>query len=208
MPSRTTATSTARCTFLMRRSRRGSNRSSVANSTSVRRKTIAPTRAATTTTTCWCWPENEEGYRNLVRITSEAALHGFYRKPRISKNFLAKHSAGFDRLLRLPGRRAFTEPDEGQLRGGETDGRPVPGHFRQGAIFFSRSRTRGWNWRRRSMRTCSSWKGNWASRWSPPMTATTCAKTTITRMKCCSACRQRIRSIMTSASSSIPTSSM
>jgi len=38
--------------------------------------------------------ENEEGYRNLVRLTSEAALHGFYRKPRVSKAFLAKHSAG------------------------------------------------------------------------------------------------------------------
>ena len=38
--------------------------------------------------------ENEAGYRNLVRLTSEAALHGFYRKPRISKDFLAKHSAG------------------------------------------------------------------------------------------------------------------
>src|SRR5271155_3059715 len=38
--------------------------------------------------------ENEEGYRNLVRITSEASLHGFYRKPRISKNFLAKHAQG------------------------------------------------------------------------------------------------------------------
>ena len=38
--------------------------------------------------------ENEEGYRNLVRLTSEAALHGFYRKPRVSKNFLAKHSGG------------------------------------------------------------------------------------------------------------------
>ena len=38
--------------------------------------------------------ENEEGYRNLVRLTSEAALHGFYKKPRISKNFLAKHTAG------------------------------------------------------------------------------------------------------------------
>src|SRR5450432_1495609 len=37
--------------------------------------------------------ENEEGYRNLVRITSEASLHGFYRKPRISKNYLAKHAA-------------------------------------------------------------------------------------------------------------------
>jgi DNA polymerase-3 subunit alpha len=38
--------------------------------------------------------ENEEGYRNLVRITSEASLHGFYRKPRISKKYLAEHSSG------------------------------------------------------------------------------------------------------------------
>jgi DNA polymerase-3 subunit alpha len=38
--------------------------------------------------------ENEAGYRNLVRLTSEAALHGFYKKPRVSKNFLAKHSEG------------------------------------------------------------------------------------------------------------------
>src|SRR5579859_2105250 len=38
--------------------------------------------------------ENEEGYRNLVRLTSEAALHGFYRKPRVSKDFLAKNAAG------------------------------------------------------------------------------------------------------------------
>jgi DNA polymerase-3 subunit alpha len=28
--------------------------------------------------------QDEEGYRNLVRITSEASLHGFYRKPRVS----------------------------------------------------------------------------------------------------------------------------
>ncbi len=38
--------------------------------------------------------ENEEGYRNLVRITSEASLHGFYRKPRISKKYLAAHASG------------------------------------------------------------------------------------------------------------------
>jgi len=38
--------------------------------------------------------ENEAGYRNLVRLTSEAALHGFYRKPRVSKAFLARHSEG------------------------------------------------------------------------------------------------------------------
>jgi DNA polymerase-3 subunit alpha len=38
--------------------------------------------------------ENEEGYRNLVRITSEASLYGFYRKPRVSKKYLAEHSEG------------------------------------------------------------------------------------------------------------------
>src|SRR5579871_1434054 len=38
--------------------------------------------------------ENEEGYRNLIKITSEASLHGFYYKPRVSKKFLAEHSKG------------------------------------------------------------------------------------------------------------------
>ena len=53
--------------------------------------------------------ENEEGYRNLVRITSEASLHGFYRKPRISKKYLAEACAGPDGILRLPGRRALQQ---------------------------------------------------------------------------------------------------
>ncbi len=38
--------------------------------------------------------ESEEGYRNLVKITSEASLRGFYYKPRVSKAFLAEHSKG------------------------------------------------------------------------------------------------------------------
>jgi len=38
--------------------------------------------------------QNEEGYRNLVRITSEASLHGFYRKPRVSKRYLSEHAEG------------------------------------------------------------------------------------------------------------------
>ena len=50
--------------------------------------------------------ENEEGYRNLIRITSEASLHGFYRKPRISKQYLAAALEGAGRPLRLPERRA------------------------------------------------------------------------------------------------------
>jgi DNA polymerase-3 subunit alpha len=38
--------------------------------------------------------QNEEGYRNLIRITSEASLYGFYRKPRVSKKYLAEHAEG------------------------------------------------------------------------------------------------------------------
>ncbi|MFZ1136849.1 MAG: DNA polymerase III subunit alpha [Candidatus Korobacteraceae bacterium] len=38
--------------------------------------------------------ENDEGYRNLVKIASEASLNGFYYKPRISKKFLAEHAKG------------------------------------------------------------------------------------------------------------------
>ncbi|HET9699122.1 MAG TPA: DNA polymerase III subunit alpha, partial [Terriglobales bacterium] len=44
--------------------------------------------------------ENEEGYRNLVKITSEASLRGFYYKPRVSKRFLNDHSKG---LIALSG---------------------------------------------------------------------------------------------------------
>src|SRR5437899_622877 len=38
--------------------------------------------------------ENETGYCNLVKITSEAPLHAFYYKPRVSNKFLAEHSRG------------------------------------------------------------------------------------------------------------------
>jgi len=38
--------------------------------------------------------ENEEGYRNLIRLTSEASLNGFYRKPRVSKRYLAENAKG------------------------------------------------------------------------------------------------------------------
>ena len=38
--------------------------------------------------------QDEEGYRNLIKITSEASLRGFYYKPRVSKKFLAEHARG------------------------------------------------------------------------------------------------------------------
>ncbi len=38
--------------------------------------------------------ENQEGYRNLIDLASTAFLEGFYYKPRIDKDLLARHSKG------------------------------------------------------------------------------------------------------------------
>ncbi len=38
--------------------------------------------------------ENQEGYRNLIKLVSTAYLDGFYYKPRIDKELLAQHSKG------------------------------------------------------------------------------------------------------------------
>ncbi len=38
--------------------------------------------------------KDETGYRNLVKLVSEAHLNGYYYKPRIDKTLLAQHSAG------------------------------------------------------------------------------------------------------------------
>jgi len=38
--------------------------------------------------------ENERGYRNLVKLASAAYLEGYYYKPRIDKDLLAKHADG------------------------------------------------------------------------------------------------------------------
>jgi DNA polymerase-3 subunit alpha len=38
--------------------------------------------------------ENEAGYRNLIRLTTEAHLRGFYRRPRVDHALLEAHSEG------------------------------------------------------------------------------------------------------------------
>src|SRR3989338_9738131 len=38
--------------------------------------------------------KNEEGYKNLVKLITRAHLEGFYYKPRIDEELLAKHSQG------------------------------------------------------------------------------------------------------------------
>src|SRR5438128_12637102 len=38
--------------------------------------------------------ENQEGYRNLIKLVSTSYLEGFYYKPRIDKDLLARHAKG------------------------------------------------------------------------------------------------------------------
>ena len=38
--------------------------------------------------------ENQEGYKNLINLVSTGYLDGFYYKPRIDKDLLARHSKG------------------------------------------------------------------------------------------------------------------
>jgi len=38
--------------------------------------------------------KNEEGYKNLLKLTTKSFIDGFYYKPRIDLNYLAKHSKG------------------------------------------------------------------------------------------------------------------
>ena len=38
--------------------------------------------------------QDQEGYRNLIRLVSTGYLEGFYYKPRVDKDLLAQHSKG------------------------------------------------------------------------------------------------------------------
>ncbi len=53
--------------------------------------------------------ESEAGYKNLVRLTSEAALHGFYRKPRVSQEVSGGACGRIDRILRVSCGRGLAE---------------------------------------------------------------------------------------------------
>ncbi len=117
--------------------------------------------------------ENAEGYRNLIKLVSAGFLEGFYYKPRIDYDLLAKHSRGLIALSAcLSG--AVAEPLLEQRYDDARDGGPPPaGYFRQGQ-FLPRSAGPGPG--RRSARSIATWCGSRAraaSRWWPPTIATT-----------------------------------
>ena len=70
---------------------------------------------------------NEVGYKNLVRLVTAANLEGYYYKPRIDKELLARHSEG---ITALSGCLA-SELSEHILKGDETKARATVDWFKQ-----------------------------------------------------------------------------
>ena len=124
--------------------------------------------------------ENEEGYRNLAKITSEASLRGFYYKPRVSKKFLAEHSKGLIGLSGCLKGEVAERLMEDNYDAARTRPRPTA-TFSARTTSFWRFRTRAWSRSIASIPTCSAWKKISAFPWSPPTTATISARTTPTR---------------------------
>jgi DNA polymerase-3 subunit alpha len=69
---------------------------------------------------------NEAGYRNLLRIVTDASIQGFYHRPRTDKEFLAEHADG---LIALSGCLA-SETARLLLAGNHDRARQVVGDYR------------------------------------------------------------------------------
>jgi DNA polymerase-3 subunit alpha len=71
--------------------------------------------------------ENQEGYRNLMRIVSAGYIEGFYYKPRVDHELLAENSAG---LIALSGCLAGEIPSL-LHRGRDKEARKLAGRYRE-----------------------------------------------------------------------------
>ena len=74
--------------------------------------------------------ENQEGYRNLIKLVSTAFLEGFYYKAPHRQGPAGPARQGPDRALGLPARRHQRNPHGGPLRGRQAPGLHLHRHFR------------------------------------------------------------------------------
>ena len=126
------------------------------------------------------------GYQNLIKLSSLAYTEGFYGKPRVDRELLAKYNEGTHRLLRVHGRRSGAAPpgrrlDEAQ-EAAEWYAERLQGPLLPRGAGARRRRAgeaqrRGLHARRRSSGCPSSRR----------TTRTSCAPRTTTRTTCCSA---------------------
>jgi len=80
--------------------------------------------------------ENEAGYKNLTKICSEASLHGFYYKPRVSKRYLAEHAEGLIGLSACLKGEVAERLTEGKYEAARTAAKTLEDIFGRGNFFL------------------------------------------------------------------------
>jgi DNA polymerase III subunit alpha len=80
--------------------------------------------------------ENERGYKNLTKICSEASLHGFYYKPRVSKRYLAEHAEGLIGLSACLKGEVAERLTEGKYDAARTAAKTLEDIFGRGNFFL------------------------------------------------------------------------
>jgi DNA polymerase-3 subunit alpha len=80
--------------------------------------------------------ENQAGYKNLTKICSEASLHGFYYKPRVSKRYLAEHSEGLIGLSACLKGEVAERLTEGKYEAARTAAKTLEDIFGRGNFFL------------------------------------------------------------------------
>ena len=122
----------------------------------------------------WCCsPTASRGYRNLIGLVTDSNVEGFYYKPRVDRELLARYSARPDRDRRVPVR-ARSPPSScrtGRTRRGAWRASTRTCSARTGSS--SNCRTTGSRSKPRSTRPRSSWRGTSGSAWSRRTTPTT-----------------------------------
>ena len=132
--------------------------------------------------------ENEKGYQNLIKLVSTGYLDGFYYKPRVDHELLAKHSEGLIALSAcLRGEVADALLSE-KYDQAQTSAYRLRDIFGKGN-FFLEVQDQGLEQDRASTATSSASPKNPASRSSPPTIATTSRKPIPTPRK--SSCASR-----------------
>ena len=138
---------------------------------------------------------SDEGYRNLVKLSSAGFLEGLNRgKPGVDMELLQRHAEGIICLTGLPGSRSSRRIVEGRLDEARAHLDELVQVFGPEDVYFEiqKNGIAEQDVVNEADRRAS--PARWAGRWSRPPTSTTCAaRTTSTTRRCC-ACRRSRRS--------------
>src|SRR5262245_26104760 len=150
--------------------------------------------------------ETDEGYHNLIKLVSAGYTEGFYYKPRIDRELLARHAKGLigmssclkgevpEGLSHQQEKRHMTRPP----RIGTSWARATSSSSSSGTV--SRNSAS-------STADCRRWPGISICRWCAPTTCTTCGRPMRTRTTSCCALVLARRSPTPSACATTPSSS-